>query len=59
MSTFDWSTKTQVGEGVQEGGGSALDPYSEGQRKVERNDQLIKVLVKVPPFAERQDKGFI
>jgi hypothetical protein len=45
--------------GVQDGGGSALDHDSEGQRKVERNNQLIKIPVKVPPVAERQDKGFI
>jgi hypothetical protein len=53
------STETQVGAAVQDGGGSALDHDGEGQRKVERNNQLIKVLVKVPPVAERQDKGFI
>jgi hypothetical protein len=48
-----------VGAGVQDGGGSTLDHDSEAQRKVERNNQLIKVLVKVPPVAERQVKGFI
>jgi hypothetical protein len=48
-----------VGAGVRDGGGSALDHDREGQRKVERDNQLIKVLVKVPPVAERQDKGLI
>jgi hypothetical protein len=48
-----------VGAGVQNGGGSALDHDSEGERKVERNNQLIKILVKVPLVSERQDKKFV
>jgi hypothetical protein len=35
-----------MGAGVQEGGGSALDHDSKGQRKLERNNERFKVTVK-------------